>query len=176
MKRVCQICYNNICEEGSVFCEKILVLFLVVLLVLPGCGKQSARQPVAQEQQTTVKITEFSVGYSSRIVNSDEPLPLAGYGNVETRYMKEINGDIKMFVIAISDGEGNDILWINTDLIQVSAVNGEIMQNMIYAATGVPIERIYISGNHSHSAPKFSGNSTNERVVYDGANMVLKVK
>ena len=174
MKRVCQICYNNICEEGSVFYEKILVLLLAVLFVLPGCGKQTT-EPAAQ-QQSAMEITEFSVGYSSRIVNPDEPLPLSGYGNVETRYMKEINGDIKVFVIAISDGEGNDILWINTDLIQVSAVNGEIMQNMIYAATGVPIERIYISGNHSHSAPNFSGNSTNERVVYDGANMVLKVK
>lgn len=144
--------------------KKILVLLLAVLFVLPGCGKQTSA-PAAQEQQTAMEITEFSVGYSSRVVNPDESLPLSGYGNEETRYMQEINGDIKVFVIAISDGEGNDILWINTDLIQVSAVNGEIMQNMINVATGVPIERIYISGNHSHSAPKFSGNSTNERVA-----------
>ena len=137
--------------------KKILVLFLVFLLVLAGCGKTPAQQPVAQEQ--TAQITEFSVGYSSRIVNPDEPVRLSGYGNEGTRYLKEINGDIKVFVIAISDGMGNDILWINTDLIQISAKYGETMQMMINTATGVPTERIYISGNHSHSAPSFNSNT-----------------
>ena len=137
--------------------KKILVLLLVFLLVLAGCGKTPAQQPAAQEQ--TTQITEFSVGYSSRIVNPDEPVRLSGYGNEGTRYLKEINGDIKVFVIAISDGQGNDILWINTDLIQISAGNGETMQMMINMATGVPTERIYISGNHSHSAPSFNSNT-----------------
>ena len=144
--------------------KKILVLFLVALIVLSGCGKQTTAPAAQTADGQNMEIKEFSVGYSSRIVNPDEALPLAGYGNVETRYMREINGDIKVFVIAISDGEGNDILWINTDLIQTSAAQGESMQNMIYAATGVPIERIYISANHSHSAPSFSSGS-NERVA-----------
>ena len=137
--------------------KKILVLFLVALIALSGCGKQTAA-PAAQtatEQNTEIK--EFSVGYSSRVVNPDEPVRLSGYGNEGTRYLEEINGDIKVFVIAISDGMGNDILWVNTDLIQVSEVNGETMQMMINLKTGVPVERIYISGNHSHSAPSFSG-------------------
>lgn len=140
--------------------KKILVLFLAFLLVLAGCGDQSA-QPETQETapEDVAEITEFSVGYSSRIVNPDEPVRLSGYGNEGTRYLKEINGDIKVFVIAISDGMGNDILWINTDLIQISAVNGDTMQMMVNTATGVPIERIYISGNHSHSAPSFNSNS-----------------
>lgn len=137
--------------------KKILVLFLAVLFILPGCGKAPAQQPAVQ--QTANEITEFSVGYSSKIMNPDEPIPLVGYGNEETRYLQEIMGDIKVFVLAISDGEGNDILWINTDLIQISTQVGEPIQTLINAETGVPVERIYISGNHSHSAPKITGGS-----------------
>ena len=160
--------------------KKFLILFLAGLFVLSGCTHPQTQQATPTETtaetqpattvtgdaavaDTPVDITEFSVGYSSRIVNPDEPLPLSGYGNVETRYLKEIMGDIKIFVLAMSDGEGNDILWINTDLIQISAKYGELMQQMIHTETGVPVERIYISGNHSHSAPTFG--SENERVV-----------
>lgn len=152
--------------------KKILVLFLAVLFILPGCSKQSAETPTPQQQ--AAQITEFSVGYSSKIINPDEPIPLVGYGNEETRYMEERMGDIKLFVIAMSDGEGNDILWINTDLIQISSEIGVLMQQLISTETGVPEERIYISGNHSHSAPKITGGTESaERVsryqqkVYD---------
>ncbi len=141
--------------------KKILVLFLTVLFVLPGCAKEPAQQPAVQ--QTAAEITEFSVGYSRKIVNPDEAIPLVGYGNEETRYLQEIGHDITVAVIAISDGEGNDILIINTDMCTTSSAWGDPMRNLVYAATNVPLERIYISSNHSHSAPKVSG--SNEKVV-----------
>ena len=141
--------------------KKILVLFLAVLFILPGCGKAPAQQPAQQQAQT--EITEFSVGYSRKIVNPDEPIPLVGYGNIETRYLQEIGHDITVAVIAISDGEGNDVLIINTDMCTTTKAWGDPLQNLVHGATNIPLERIYISSNHSHSAPSVSG--SNERVV-----------
>lgn len=141
--------------------KKILVLFLAVLFILPGCGKAPAQQPAQQQAQT--EITEFSVGYSRKIVNPDEPIPLVGYGNIETRYLQEIGHDITVAVIAISDGEGNDVLIINTDMCTTTTAWGDPLQNLVHGATNIPLERIYISSNHSHSAPSVSG--SNERVV-----------
>ena len=142
--------------------KKALALLLLVCFLLPllGCTQTKQAAPAAEEPKV------FSVGHSSKIVNPDDPIPLVGYSNTYDRYSKEIGDDIKLSVTIFSDGEGTDIAIVNTDLCTVSQTLGESFQTQVSAETGIPMEHIYVSGNHSHSAPSITG-STEEEQKYN---------
>ena len=142
--------------------KKLFTLLLALsLLFVTGCSTQP-RQAVSQ-QDTASRPEGFLVGYCEVVINPTESLPLEGYTNEETRYFKEIGDNIKASVIAMADGLGNDILIVNTDFMLIRASFGDPLQQAISLETGIPEERIYISSNHSHSAPYIS--STNPKVV-----------
>ena len=142
--------------------KKFFTLLLILcLLLVAGCSTQS--QPTTTKQAAETLPEGFLVGYCSIVINPTESLPLEGYTNEETRYFKNISDNITASVIAISDESGNDILIVNTDFMLIRASVGTAMQQAISEKTGVIPERIYISANHSHSAPYIS--STNPKVV-----------
>lgn len=135
--------------------KKILAFVLMVLLLLTACSAP------AEQTETPMDENQFMVGYSSKIVNPPASVPLVGYGNVATRYMQEMGDDIKIFLIAIHDGQGNQIMIVNTDFCTMGEALGSSIQTTVHTATGIPMERIYVSANHSHSAPQVTGELQN---------------
>lgn len=141
--------------------KRTLAIILLVLLLLTACG-----EPAAPQTEQTAVPEGFCVGHSSKIVNPDTTIPLVGYSNTSDRYSKEIGDDIKLSVTIFSDGEGTDIAIVSTDLCTMPRALGESFQMVVNTETGIPVERIYVSGNHSHSAPSITG-STEEEVKYN---------
>lgn len=98
---------------------------------------------------------EFKVGYSRQTVNPDEPIPLAGYSNEPQRFHTAVTEDICITCVAFSDGQ-TTALAIGADICTVTDRVAHEGRALVSHATGVPEERIFIAGTHSHSAPAIS--------------------
>ena len=80
-------------------------------------------------------------------------MPLAGFGNTETRMSQQVLHPLRAHCIALSDEDDNTELIFTLDLIAVipklcSAVRAEVL-----ARTGISGEHVILSGTHTHSAP-----------------------
>lgn len=95
---------------------------------------------------------EFKVGYNRQTVNPDESIPLCGYSNEPQRFHTAITEDFCITALAFSDGE-TSVLSIGTDLCTVTDLVATEGRQRVHKATGVPEDRIFIAGTHSHSAP-----------------------
>ena len=122
------------------------ILLLTLLLALSGCKEQ-------EQGQTAQAPDTFSVGYSKVCIDPRESVPLSGYGNHQYRYCKDITDSIYATAVAISDGQGNTVVLINTDLITTVTDISSMVQAQVSDKTGVPMEQIIVTSNHSHSVP-----------------------
>lgn len=97
----------------------------------------------------------FRVGYSSVCINPkpETGYPLSGYGTSSTRLSTEIADDLYVSATAITDEKGNTVLLITNDMQRIQDSITTVMRKNISKATGVPVERIFISSSHSHSVP-----------------------
>lgn len=95
---------------------------------------------------------EFKVGYNRQTVNPSEPIPLQGYSNEPQRLHKAITEDICVTAVAYSDGE-TTVLTIGCDLCTILEPIATTGRQRVCAATGLPEDRVFIAGTHSHSAP-----------------------
>ena len=90
-------------------------------------------------------------------------VPLAGYGREEYRigYVGGSNAAVQQDVYAtctaVMDREGNIIIF-NVNDITRSTLFGAIRKR-ISEYTGVPEEKIFVSGTHTHSGPASNTNS-----------------
>lgn len=121
--------------------KRTLVLLVVVsvLLSLCACGG-------TQQQET-----QLQVGFGRTSITPKNSVPLAGYGNTSTRYSKEVLNELYATCIAITDAQGNTILLISQDMI--GSYQQVLVRPTVSLATGVPQDRIYLAGTHTHSAP-----------------------
>lgn len=122
-----------------------ILLLLVLAFSLFGCGQG--------EEQTGGEPTEFSVGYCRVNITPEERVALGGYSNPAFRTLENIIDDMYATAIAISDGQGNTVIMINTDLLRSYQNYNPETQNRISDATGVPAAQVIITCNHSHSVP-----------------------
>lgn len=95
---------------------------------------------------------EFKVGYNRQTVNPDEPIPLTGYSNEPQRFCTAVTEDICITCVAFSDGV-TTVLAIGTDICTVPDRIAYDGRALVSKATGVPEDRIFIAGTHTHSAP-----------------------
>ena len=121
--------------------KRTLVLLVVVsvLLSLCACGG-------TQQQET-----QLQVGFGRTSITPKNSVPLAGYGNTSTRYSKEVLNELYATCIAITDAQGNTILLISQDMI--GSYQQVLVRPTVSLAAGVPQDRIYLAGTHTHSAP-----------------------
>lgn len=117
-----------------------VILLLLMLLNLCSCG-------ALQDG----KRAELLVGFDRTVITPKESVPLAGYGNTTKRMSKEILDELYVTCVAITDAEENTVLLLSHDLI--SSSQHDLTRTSISVATGVPKERIYVAGTHTHSAP-----------------------
>ena len=132
--------------------KKIIALLLLAVMVvgLFGCGEKNATQ---QEIAAGGEPTEFSVGYCKVNITPEECVQLGGYSNPAFRTMNSIGDDMYATAVAFSDGQGNTVIMINTDLLRSYQNYNPATQVRIAEAVGIPAEQIVITCNHSHSVP-----------------------
>ena len=135
-------------------------LLLGMILSLSACGKTAAPQVQVQSSDlatvavdTMKNAKEFSVGYSKVDITPTTSVPLAGYGRSSERMSKNVLDNLYATAVALTDGEGNTVLWIALDLQRANFALVEALRPVIHEATGIPEDRIMFGGSHTHSGP-----------------------
>ena len=127
---------------------KKLLIVLLCLSLLPialfGC---SSREHTLQ------------VGFGRVDITPTEIVPLRGYGNTSQRPSLEVRDPIYASCIAFTDEKDDTVLLFYTDLIGEAGGVFAAARTEISKATGIPIERVMISGTHMHSGPDTSNTS-----------------
>ncbi len=172
-----------------------ILLLAAMMLGICACSPQQGEQATTAQTDPTETTgyesigyqapDQFSVGYDRLIMNPETSVPLQGYGNELTRFATDITEDICTTAMAISDGEGQTVILINTDLIQAQEeLVAEIREN-VTKATGIPGNQVVVSATHTHSAPSVSTNHESverykrlvvERVTQSALNALQDLK
>lgn len=118
---------------------------------------------VAVKTDTTDISTDsgFRVGYSSVCINPKQKTgyPMSGYGTASDRLSENITEDLYVSATAITDEKGQTMLLLTNDMQRIQESITDVMRQNISKATGVPVERIFISSSHSHSVPDLNSSS-----------------
>lgn len=112
--------------------------------------------------------TTFSAGFGEVDASPTENgVPLGGYGTSSTRLSTEVdaNGRLYTMTTAITDKNGTTVLIVACDQIRFTDTITSTIREHMSAATGVPVENIYINCSHTHSTPE-PGSTTPEALRY----------
>ena len=107
------------------------------------------------------ELNAYSVGWYRGIVTSPFPVPLDGMGNNVGRmdtYKVVSELLTTMVVIADEDGIENAILMCTMDTIVIPEEFYYSVAAVISDATGIPRDRIFIAGTHTHAAVSLDEN------------------
>lgn len=143
----------------------VILMLCAMLLSLCSCTNPARIQTPLQEQ-FTLETNSFQVGFSRQLMNPNSSVPMAGYSNALNRYATEIGEDITCSAVAISDGQGNHVLLISTDLCNSQEAITTTIRKAVAAQTGVPENNIIITGTHTHSAPDLTNTSLEVETAY----------
>ena len=140
-----------------------LGLALCLMLGLAACtggGDSTAEadktsNEAAQSSETAEETTErpagtFSAGFSRKDITPLESVPMSGFGDDDKRLSKGRLEKLMVTCIAVSDEEGNIILFYTSDL-QGSRIAPDT-RKAIAEATGLPIDHILMTATHTHSS------------------------
>jgi len=136
--------------------KKTLIFLLTLSLLFALCA--CAAGGTSNTPQSGA--SGFRVGYGrTDITPYEESVPLAGYGNTSTRMSDGCADRLYITCIAFTDAQDETVLMYTADLTSISSVADDLRQ-AISSATGVPVDHIFISATHTHSAPDLG--NTNE--------------
>ena len=96
------------------------------------------------------------VGYARVDITPEQYTNLGGHGRDHIRMCDKVLERIFGTCVAISDSQGNTILYCPVDLVHARAWLATPTREAISEATGVPIENIMINASHNHSGPSTS--------------------
>ncbi len=107
------------------------------------------------------ELTAYSVGWHRGIVTSPFPVPLDGMGNNVGRMdsykvVSELMASI--VVIADEDGLDNAVIMCTMDTIVIPEEFYDAAAAVMSDATGIPADRIFIAGTHTHAAVSLDEN------------------
>ena len=80
-------------------------------------------------------------------------IPLAGYGITHLRLAARVLDPIYVNTVALADSAGDRAVLLTLDMISLKNELIEEYRAAISAATGLPEDRIFLGGTHTHSAP-----------------------
>jgi hypothetical protein len=88
-------------------------------------------------------------GYTESLIRIDQPTHLAGYGS---RLATGIHDELTIHTLAIQVGLETIVLNV-VDVIMISTPLALRIKHAIAAATGLPLQNIFTTAIHTHSAP-----------------------
>lgn len=128
--------------------KKFISFLLATVLVFGLCACAGSGN-----KETEPKLEGLCVGYSKQDITPTElGIPLAGYGTENTRVHETVLDKIYATCIAVTEND-QTVLLISQDLIGAPDPWTMTAREKISEATGVPKEKIVISGTHTHAAP-----------------------
>ena len=133
--------------------KKIICLILVMLMILGLCACAGAEEKA------------FRAGYGREKVMPDKPLTLGGSGTAD----RESEGNLDFLYvtcIAVTDEKNQTVLLITQDFLNADDSFVVPAKEKIAEATGIPVERIMVSGTHTHSAPAITNLSLPGMAAY----------
>ena len=107
------------------------------------------------------EITGYSVGWYRGIVTSPFPVPLDGMGNNVGRMDSyKIVSELMASMVVIADETGldNAVIMCTMDTIVIPEEFCDDAVAVISDATGIPADRIFIAGTHTHAAVSLDEN------------------
>lgn len=137
--------------------KKFILPAAVLLLLAVVIGVFAIRGTAAEKP--------ISVGFAEiNVMPQEEGLPIGGYGNTTERLSdSSLTTDewdmLKATCIAITDGQGNTVLFIGLDNLRAQEILVAAARRKIHWATGVPEDHIMLNVTHTHSAPDLGVNT-----------------
>lgn len=102
----------------------------------------------------------FTAGYGAVCINPLElGVPLAGYGDTENRKAKSVDADLYVTATAITDENGETVLFFAVDMSTMSSTQLEPILSHVSYYTGIPRSHIISATSHTHSAPSLGAGS-----------------
>ena len=95
----------------------------------------------------------FCVGFARADFTPDESVPLRGYGLSSQRMSQTVLDHLYLTCLAFTDEQGERALVYAMDTCSPGNICTERWRPAVSRATGVPVERIMVSGSHTHSGP-----------------------
>lgn len=134
--------------------KKIIALALafLMLLGLVACGNSGAGGN-GGEDTTEAASGGFRVGYGKANITPDGQVGMGGYGRSDQRLSTGVLSYLWATCIAVTDADDNTVLIYGLDL----SASGTAMDYIgdVAAATGVPMDNIFMSASHTHSSPDY---------------------
>ena len=150
--------------------KKLLAMLLgvVMLVSMVGCGDTGA----AKKKE---KFDTFVAGFGKTIITPEYAVHLDSHGDTETRVSKGILTDLFALTVAMSDTEGNTMLWITTDLTHGTITMANTVRKAVEEKYGIPKENVILGGTHNHSSVAYGYEAeANKRFEADWLAGVMK--
>lgn len=132
--------------------KKILAMLLAVCFVLglAACGKGAGNQTIAPSGQ---EAAAPQVGFGRTDITPEEPMPLASYGDEDTRISTGFIEKLEANALAVTDAKGNTLLIVTGDLSWCGKELGARIRQTLSDEFDIPGDNIILTGTHNHSAP-----------------------
>ena len=145
-----------------------MALGVVMLCGMVGCGNTET----AKKKET---YDTFVAGFGKTIITPEYEVHMASHGDEASRVSQGILTDLYALVVAMSDTEGNTMLWITTDVTQGNIVMADLVRKEVEEKYGIPKENVLLSGTHNHSSVSWSFEAdANKRFQEDWLAGVMK--
>lgn len=118
---------------------------------------------------------KIRVGFGRSDITPTVPQPLGGYGNNHMRMHQRVLDPIYASCTAITDEQKNTLLLFTMDLCGINHGVYEKWAEAVQAATGVPVDHIFFSGSHTHSAPDYVCTQRQEAIDSFLAQLMVKL-
>ena len=94
-------------------------------------------------------MSKLQLGFGRADITPTFPVPLTGYGNEAKRYSETVLDPLYATCLAFTDEDGSTALVYAVDMLYMS----NWIRPVIGEAVGLPVERIQLSGSHTHAGP-----------------------
>jgi hypothetical protein len=145
-----------------------IVLGAVLLISMVGCGNTGATKKVET-------FDTFVAGFGKTIITPEYAVNLDSHGDTATRVSKGVLTDLFALTVAMSDTEGNTVLWITTDLTHGTITMANVVRKAVEEKYGIPKENVILGGTHNHSSVAYGYESeANKKFDEDWLAGVMK--
>lgn len=142
-----------------------LILTLVMIVSLCACGGETGEKESGKDAEKEPTFDTLAVGVSRQDITPDHPIGAHINGGGDPNRLAEgILDNLTITCIAVTDKGNNTVLFYSQDIHNpVGSWTTTYRQN-ISDATGVPVERIFMTATHTHSSlmPTDGTNANNE--------------
>ena len=127
--------------------KKWLALLLVVIMCIGmvGCGETET----AKKKE---KFDTFVAGFGKVLITPEYDVHLGSHGDSATRISQGVLTDLYALTVAMSDTEGNTMLWITTDLSHGLISMTNLVREAVAEKYDIPKENVLLGGTHNHSS------------------------